>query len=446
MGLLHLVLVTLTVGIRSELAIAIISCGRKHLDDLGPLLLSLSLAHASTPTVYLFLDAPAREALEPCLSLPASVISTRLRVVVLPIHSSLGSTVPEWDASTADTTRKQPRFSCASAKLMLAGAPALRAHRFVIVVDADTLVMEPLDELWADYRARMSQPPRGPQHLPRSPQAQRSSREPLWALVREWSSSSSPPTSAPSAPAAGARAAYYNTGVMLLHLDALRARNLTTTDAFLQGLSPEARRGRAFEDFGLGDQNLLNAWLADTGRAAGASRGRADRPAPPAHEPRQQLALPLPCRWNRRVGARCDDPLPGIRHANRLIGMPATQVRDARRLRELLLDEGAAAAALTPSRGTARPGTAASAADSVRRGASSSSSGGSAGRSTTVGSTAPPSHLFERECALGRLKPACRTPAHVSACLAIRERAWVYACEVQPWHERFRALMNGTSA
>lgn len=79
-----------------------------------------------------------------------------------------------------------------------------------------------------------------------------------------------------------------NTGVLLLHLRAMRERRLTKPEDFLAG------RTYTNLNHDVRDQELISGWLAK----------------------RPSDGLLLPCRWNRRSDSRCKDPY-GILHGNR---------------------------------------------------------------------------------------------------------------------------------
>lgn len=83
----------------------------------------------------------------------------------------------------------------------------------------------------------------------------------------------------------------------------------------LSQLSSSTSHGKSrYDEFGLGEQNLLNAWLSE----------------------RPGLVTTLPCRWNRRIDRACDDPLPGLRHANRMVARPRDSEHTELRLSALL--------------------------------------------------------------------------------------------------------------
>jgi len=71
-----------------------------------------------------------------------------------------------------------------------------------------------------------------------------------------------------------------------------------------------------YHEFGLGEQNLLNAWLIE----------------------HPGSVMPLPCRWNRRIDRSCYERLPGIRHANRMLASPRDWEQTDQRLDRLLVD------------------------------------------------------------------------------------------------------------
>ena len=108
---------------------------------------------------------------------------------------------------------------------------------------------------------------------------------------------------------------YYNTGVLLINARRLRERGITHPSTLLSQLSSSASHGKSrYDEFGLGEQNLLNAWLSE----------------------RPGLVTALPCRWNRRIDRACDDPLPGLRHANRMVARPRDSEHTESRLSALL--------------------------------------------------------------------------------------------------------------
>ena len=278
--------------------IALVSCSRKHIYEIGPNLLALSLA-APGARVLLYADAPGREVAADCLD----YFRAHMDITVLPIDA-LGAPLPDYNESpfTKGVQPKQvSKFACASAKLMLQGAPALRESRFVLALDIDTVVNEPLaPSLWRPWSNVM-------EHAGS-----------LWGLVQE-SGDDAPLTFGTELrdvrPSTIARAAYFNTGVILLHAQRLRARNLTHPSTLLAQLSLAARQGKSrYDEFGLGEQNLLNAWLAE----------------------RPELVSALPCRWNRRIDRPCDDAKPGIRHANRMLAKPRDANATDARLKALL--------------------------------------------------------------------------------------------------------------
>lgn len=137
-----------------------------------------------------------------------------------------------------------------------------------------------------------------------------------------------------------------------------------------------ARRRYAYADFGpFYEQSLLSAWLA-------------------VHP---QLVTELPCRWNRRLNATCADPLPGVRHASRKLGVGWSQhARDEAALARLLLP--------TP--------------DAVAAGPS------------------PPMV----SCAAARLQPELRGSAAAAAeCEALAPRVNARRA-IRPWRERYLSL------
>ena len=360
----------------SRPVVALVSCSKKHVSDLGPTLLSLA-SHAPAGTrVVLFADAVGRNAASACAShlfQPPALPPLEL----LPIEA-LGATLPDYDAKKGPNPKAQGRFACASAKLMLQGAPALRDEPFVLALDVDTLVNEPLWDLWHRWTASM---------------ARQQSPEALWGLVQE-SGADEPLTFGQELrdvrPAAIKREDYFNTGVILIHAAALRRRNLTHPAALLAHLSPAALHGRSkYDDFGLGEQNLLNAWLQDH----------------PGH------TATLPCRWNRRIDRRCAEERPGVRHANRLLGKPRDWEATDQRLLGLLRSD--AAGPLTPAPAARLP-------------------------------PRPPSRLEaawpEAACGDAQLRTEWRGNASAAReCAYLMAKRWARD-DVEPWHRRYRAL------
>ena len=114
-----------------SLHIAIVSCTRKHTYELGPNLLSLA-THAPEAHVHLFADAPGRDALAPCLD----HFKTRFKSLdVHDVAADLGAPLIDYNANVGASPRLQSsKFACASAKLMLQGAPPLRRAQFVLAL------------------------------------------------------------------------------------------------------------------------------------------------------------------------------------------------------------------------------------------------------------------------------------------------------------------------
>ena len=222
---------------------------------MGPALLSISTTSPGV-RVVVFGDEVGLMAARRCAS--AFRFS---QFTTLPIDA-LGGPVLDYNASLGTNPRAQGRFTCASAKLMVQGSHALRSEDFILVFDVDIAVNEPLNALWR-LRSQLRE------------------RQALWGLVSETGES----VAALHEPTADS-GAYYNTGVVLVHAKALRRRNLTHPAQLLEQLSTSARRGKThYDEFGLGEQNLLNAWLSE----------------------RPELASALPCRWNRRIDRRCEE-------------------------------------------------------------------------------------------------------------------------------------------
>ena len=289
MRLLTAAIATIQTAQSPKPVIAIVSCTRKHASELGPVLLSLN-KHSPGARVLLFIDEDNRRAISGC----KGRLARSLRLEVVPVEA-LGAELPDYNATGK---RQASKFTCAAAKLLLQGAPALRDAEFVLAMDVDTVVLEPLSGLWS-WTAEMRR------------------TEALWAMVREHSVGASDDVSVRRAPRAASADpnAYFNTGVMLIHAARLRARGLLHPSTLLSQLSPAVRGGRGYLDFGLGDQNLLNAWLSE----------------------RQDEIIELPCRWNRRVDSACHESAgPGIEHANRNVGKPYTLMADRMRLSEIM--------------------------------------------------------------------------------------------------------------
>lgn len=122
---------------QDQLHIALVSCSRKHVYEIGPALLALSVA-APGSRVLLYADAPGREVAGDCLE----HFRTSMDLRVLPIDA-LGGQLPDYSPTSGVQPKKQvSKFACASAKLMLQGAPALRDSRFVLALDIDSVANE----------------------------------------------------------------------------------------------------------------------------------------------------------------------------------------------------------------------------------------------------------------------------------------------------------------
>lgn len=123
--------------------IAMVTCSKRHIFELGPALLSLS-TFAPNARVSVFADAVGQRALSRC----SSVLNESLRLDLHPIEA-LGGPMLDFNASAGPNPRSQPsKFACASAKLMLQGAPPLRDAPFLLALDVDTVANEPLAALW----------------------------------------------------------------------------------------------------------------------------------------------------------------------------------------------------------------------------------------------------------------------------------------------------------
>ena len=350
--------------------VAIVSCTRKHAFELGPNLLSLS-RHCSGCHVHVFTDTPGREALSSCVE------HFQKSLARLELHSidDLGAPMVDYDASLGPSPRLQSsKFACASAKLMLQGAPAFANVPYLLALDVDTVTNEDLSELWP-WTTRMEQ------------------ASALWGLVRE-SGEEAPLTFGNELkdvrpPELQVRE-YYNTGVLLIAASRLRERNLTHPSQLLAELPGETRK---YDEFGLGEQNLLNAWVNSE------QQNQASR--------RRKLVLSLPCRWNRRIDRGCYDTAGGIRHANRMLATPRDWEMVDTRLRRLLRDLEASEAAwkradTTPeARHARRP---------------------------------------ESACGPEELRPEMRSNASaVKECVYLVTKRWARE-DVRPWHEQYHGL------
>ena len=313
---------------------------------MGPALLSMSTTSPGV-RVVVFGDEVGLMAARRCAS--AFRFS---QFTTLPIDA-LGGPVLDYNASLGTNPRAQGRFTCASAKLMVQGSHALRSEDFILVFDVDIAVNEPLNALWR-LRSQLRE------------------RQALWGLVSETGES----VAALHEPAADS-GAYYNTGVVLVHAKALRRRNLTHPAQLLEQLSTSARRGKThYDEFGLGEQNLLNAWLSE----------------------RPELASALPCRWNRRIDRRCEEEGAGVRHANRLLGKVGDWEMTDQRLRALL---SALPTSPTSRREAAWP---------------------------------------ERACTAERLRAEWRgNESAVLECVHLVAKRWARD-DVRPWHQRYLSL------
>lgn len=185
-----------------------------------------------------------------------------------------------------------------SAKLLLQSVPALRGEKFILALDADTILLEGIASLWKWTRVLRE-------------------KRALWALVQEHSDG----TAAISVVVRRQNAShvvdppYFNTGVMLIHAQLLRDRGLLQPSNLMNQLSSSVRADRGYIGFGLGDQNLLNAYLSE----------------------HPDAATVLPCQWNRRSDSGvCDDAGLGVLHANRKVGRTETARRAWTRLKLLL--------------------------------------------------------------------------------------------------------------
>ena len=105
--------------------IALLSCGDRHDEALGIALLSIS-QFAPGARVFLFIDSP------PPL----------LRCQTLPLKISIH------DPRSLKMLPDEERYACSSGKFSIAGHPALATLSFVLVLDADVVVLEPLQRLW----------------------------------------------------------------------------------------------------------------------------------------------------------------------------------------------------------------------------------------------------------------------------------------------------------
>lgn len=222
----------------------------------------------------------------------------------------------------------------------------------------------------------------------------------LWGLVQEYGESAEAKFGhalRDMLPAGVTRSRYYNTGVILIHAQRLRQRGLLHPNQLIGQLSASASHGKSsYAEFGLGEQNLLNAWLSD----------------------RPELVTSLPCRWNRRIDAACSDPLPGIRHANRMIGRPHDADDTEKRLSALHLPSTSAAPTLE------HPSTTAS-----------TSTGGRSGDAHVSRAMAPGS-----TCAPRMLLPELRGNASALAECAFLMAKRVAHSEIKLWQERYHSL------
>jgi hypothetical protein len=212
--------------------IAIVSCTRKHAHELGPNLLSLT-THAPHAHVHVFTDSPGMAALTGCAdSLRARLASLELHTID-ELSSGGASTMLDYDAKLARSApRLQPtKFACASAKLMLQGAPPLRAVPYVLALDADTVTNEALSPLWRAGTAELG-----------------ARADALWGLVPEHEAAERPLTFGKEMrdvlPRVSNESTYFNTGVLLIATARLRARNLTHPSQLLAQLTHAARNGR----------------------------------------------------------------------------------------------------------------------------------------------------------------------------------------------------------
>lgn len=248
----------------------------------------------------------------------------------------------------------------------------------------------------------------------------------LWGLVQE--SGDDPPLTFSHEmrdvrPASIPRASYYNTGVILLHAHRLRARNLTHPSQLLEQLSAGARHGKTrYDEFGLGEQNLLNAWLLE----------------------RSGLVTTLPCRWNRRIDRPCDDASPGIRHANRMLAKPHDwEITDAR-LRQVLVGPlpppDPPPDQLWARQSHAERQQVKEAATTVRR-LSTSTGGTHSSRVSRYLRSRP-----HRACADEQLLPKWRGNATITAECVYLYTKYLARQDVRAWHERYRTLRCAIAA
>lgn len=386
--------------------IAIVSCTRRHIFELGPNLLSLS-THAPNAHVHLFTDVAGRSAISACLP------HLRLLLRSLEVHDieDLGGPMIDYNASLGIKARLQGKFACASAKLMLQGAPPLRGVPYVLALDVDTVSNEDVHALWR-WTARMD------------------AAGTLWGLVRERSLERSESREAVSEKEAMAATLeprelkdergrspdegedYFNTGVLLIAAARLRERNITHPLHLLADVTTRATAGtaadaaadnasarasasangspRRYEEFGLGEQNLLNTWVR-------------------AHD---HSVTPLPCRWNRRIDSACYDSSAGIRHANRMLAAPRAEGEIKLRLRRLLLDADA------------------------HDGSISSSAQGEDSTSRASRHALRP----ESACTNATLRSEWRGNASARGeCVRLVTQRWARQ-DVKPWHEKYRLL------
>lgn len=380
------------IGMTPPVVVALVSCSKKHVSDLGPTLLALATHAPPRTRVLLYADEVGQTAARTCASELFGTPSSFAALELLPIEA-LGGPLVDYDASKGANPKAQGRFACASAKLMLQNAPNLRSAPFVLALDADALVNEPLSALW-----------------PRWTSAMRESGT-LWGLVQESGESGEAPALGfgqelkDVRPSTLKQGEYYNTGVILINAAALRRRNLTHPSQLLAELSAAAKHGRSkYEDYGLGEQNLLNAWLQD----------------------HPGSVTTLPCRWNRRIDRRCGEEDAGIRHANRLLGKPRDWESTDARLAKLLSPHAPALAGGPSSMSTTASTTATTtAAASMAR-----------PRPATRRDAAWP----ESACTDAYLRPEWRgNRSAAQECVYLMAKRWARA-DVEPWHRRYHAL------
>lgn len=138
------------------LHIAIVSCTRKHVHELGPNLLSLA-THAPTAHVHVFADDPGREALSGCLTHFRAAFKSFTLYSVDELSSRRADALVDYDPSRARSSpRLQPnKFACASAKLMLQSAPPLRHLSYILALDVDTVTNEDIEPALWRWTAQM---------------------------------------------------------------------------------------------------------------------------------------------------------------------------------------------------------------------------------------------------------------------------------------------------